>query len=125
MLITINEGFTKKERLITIKNAWHTLGNELYTLAQKSKKIDYETKTKLTKEICNEFARQEVVPFLEIFNYGNISINFDENNAIILGNVIKKYTEKEYEELVEQSKNFEYLFDKKIEESNKFIESTF
>lgn len=118
MNITLEEKFTKKERYIAIKNAWITLGDELYDFAQNSKKIDEATKTKLSVEICREHARQEIVPVLTRFGTGNFNINFDETRAELLGKTVSSLTDSEYAKILKQAEEQEKLFDRLIAVAN-------
>ena len=115
MNIRIYNNLPEADRLITIRDACNQLGNELYDICQKSENIDLETKSKLTKKICAEYARQGIQSMLGVFAQADIKIEYDENNAISLANVISKMSKENYDELIYQIDQFNINLEDTIE----------
>lgn len=109
MKVSLKENFSEKQRNMTIRYAWKTMGLELYNISQLSKKIPAEVKKKLIQPICEEYARQQVVPFLGTFACGEFELSYDETNAISLADVISEMKPEVYEQLIEQIKHQEKI----------------
>ena len=112
MNVSLKENFTKEQRDSAIKYAWKTMGLKLYDLCQDSKEIKPDVKTKLTKPVCEEYARQQVVPFLNGFASGDFTLSYDETHAISLANTIKNMKPSVYDKLIEQIKSQENIPEK-------------
>ena len=109
MNISLKENFSKKQRDTAIRYAWKTMGLELFDICQCSKQISPDIKIKITQSICEEYARQEVVPFLSNFACGDFNLNYDETNAISLADVISEMKPEVYEQLIKQIKHQEEI----------------
>ena len=116
MKISLKENYSKEQRNSAIKFAWQNMGLELYEICQSSEKIKDSIKSKLTRSVCEEYARQQVIPFLNNFASGDFELNYEEENAISLANVISHMKEKDYDQLIEQIKEKE----EKIEEGQTY-----
>ena len=125
MVTILKEDFTEKQRKLTIRTAWKSMGNELYSLCQDSKQINAVIKTKLSQLICDEYARQQIVPFLSNFSSGEFELYFDEGNAIELAELIADMNPEDYNMLLEQAKNVEESFNESIQEENDPIGENF
>jgi len=114
MKVSLKENFSKEQRDMVIKNAWKTMGLELYDICQSSEKIAPAVKTKLTKLVCKEYARLHIIPFLSTFACGDFELSYDETNAISLADVIAEMDVETYNQLISSIKHQEETKDEEV-----------